>query len=76
MSRRAKLLAGVVMALVSVAFLALPLAVFLVPLFAHFYTIGISADLHGMQILSATGIAGGASLIGAFWLIVSGRKQV
>ncbi len=75
-SHRAKLVSGIVLTLVSLAILALPLAVLLVPLLAHYYTIGASTDLHGMQLLAATGIAGGAGMVGAIWLIASGRKRI
>jgi hypothetical protein len=75
-SRRTKLLSGIVLALASFVSLALPLAVLLVPFLARYYTIGVSADLRGMQFLAATGIVGGAGLVGAIWLIASGRKKI
>jgi len=76
MSRRAKMLSGIALLLASLAILALPLSVLLVPLASRYYTVGLSVDLHGLQILVATGIAGGAGLVGAIWLITDGKKGV
>jgi hypothetical protein len=66
-----KFVAGVLLAAVSAAALALLLALALLPLITSlsgYYTVGLSLDAAGLRFVAAAGVFGGVGLVGGIWL--------
>jgi hypothetical protein len=69
---------GITLAFVSAAVLALPLLIVVGPVLAvwpGYYTVGLSADDKGLQVLLSAAMAGAAGLVGGVWLATSGQKS-
>jgi len=76
--RRIRKIAGIALAIVSVAALALPLAVIFMPLIGNasgLYKIGISVDETGLRFMAAAGMIGGAGAVASIWLLAGGKRR-